>query len=343
MSPRRVRPVRDADYEPLAALFALHEPDEASGAADLRRFDGAFRPPNRLHRLVADDGGGALGTAAAMQLPGSYHPRRFFVEVLVHPDARGRGFGRELYAALLDEIADARPQRLRLRAKAADARSVALAERYGYRETKRDWTSTLELDRLEGAPAAAAERLAAERLAAMNLRITDLARLERERGVDAARRLAYQAFVELRRDVPRAEPATDLSFDEYRRFVLEDAGFVPDALFLVLRDDEIVGFTQLFRTEEEERFATGLTAVRRAWRGRGVATAVKRHALHWARRRGARWVTTDNDTTNAAMLAVNDRLGFQRGEAWLSLLLELDDGGFDDHRTLARAAAEAAG
>lgn len=330
-----VRPARDDDYARLAEIYGLHDPDEIYSGAELRRSDAAFAPPHRHHRLVADEGAGVLGTAAAMHMPGAYHPRRFFVEVVVHPAARGRGLGRALYAAVLDEVADARPERLRIRAREGDARSRTLLERLGYRETKRDWTSAFDLARLEPATTAAAER----RVEKLGLRIASFAQIREERGREEAERLAYEVFSEVRRDVPRAEPATQLSMDDYRRHVLEEPGFLADGLHLALDGERGVGMTQLFASEASDDLFVGLTGVVRTWRGRGLATALKRHSLARAAARGAVRVTTQNDSTNEAMLAINERLGFERGEAWLSLALELPGDRFEEHRRAARRAA----
>jgi mycothiol synthase len=57
--------------------------------------------------------------------------------------------------------------------------------------------------------------------------------------------------------------------------------------------------------------ATGYTGVLRAYRGRGVATALKVAAVQWARARGMAYIYTGNDLTNAPMLAINSQLGFE--------------------------------
>lgn len=67
-----------------------------------------------------------------------------------------------------------------------------------------------------------------------------------------------------------------------------------------------------------------MTAVVRDWRGRGVATALKRATIEWAIARGLDELGTANDTVNAPMRAVNRRLGYRplpddidyRGPLW---------------------------
>jgi RimJ/RimL family protein N-acetyltransferase len=54
-----------------------------------------------------------------------------------------------------------------------------------------------------------------------------------------------------------------------------------------------------------------MTAVARDWRGRGVAGALKRATIRWAIEHGLEALDTGNDPDNAAMRAVNARLGFR--------------------------------
>jgi GNAT superfamily N-acetyltransferase len=54
-----------------------------------------------------------------------------------------------------------------------------------------------------------------------------------------------------------------------------------------------------------------MTAVRPAWRSRGVATALKRATIAWAIAHGLETLATCNDEANAPMRAVNARLGYR--------------------------------
>ena len=54
-----------------------------------------------------------------------------------------------------------------------------------------------------------------------------------------------------------------------------------------------------------------MTAVKRAWRGRGIATALKATTIAAAIEHGITALETGNDIDNAAMRAVNARLGYR--------------------------------
>ena len=62
---------------------------------------------------------------------------------------------------------------------------------------------------------------------------------------------------------------------------------------------------------------TGLTGTRREYRRRGIAVAMKVHALGWAKANGYELTKTWNATTNTGMLAINERLGFVKQPAWI--------------------------
>jgi mycothiol synthase len=85
----------------------------------------------------------------------------------------------------------------------------------------------------------------------------------------------------------------------------------PEAMFLALDGDAIVGCAGLERDDDRpDRAEHALTAVARSWRGRGLATALKRATLAAAVRHGIREVYTWTQRDNADMRAINDRLGY---------------------------------
>ena len=55
----------------------------------------------------------------------------------------------------------------------------------------------------------------------------------------------------------------------------------------------------------------GMTGTLRAYRGRGLAKLAKAATIRWAREDGLRRIVTENDAENAAMIAVNEWLGYR--------------------------------
>lgn len=84
-----------------------------------------------------------------------------------------------------------------------------------------------------------------------------------------------------------------------------------DPMFLALYDDEVIGCAGLNRdTDRPTRAENALTAVRRAWRGRGVASHLKRRTLHWAALNGLDEIYTWTQAGNSSMLRLNEHLGY---------------------------------
>lgn len=63
-----------------------------------------------------------------------------------------------------------------------------------------------------------------------------------------------------------------------------------------------------------------MTGVARAARGRGIAVALKQAQIAAAKADGWAFLRTQNDLANAAMRAVNEKLGYERRFEWVHLV-----------------------
>ena len=61
------------------------------------------------------------------------------------------------------------------------------------------------------------------------------------------------------------------------------------------------------------------TGVKRAWRGRGVATALKATQIAWAKEAGYSRLETSNDTRNESILRLNESFGYTERPSVLTL------------------------
>jgi GNAT superfamily N-acetyltransferase len=71
-----------------------------------------------------------------------------------------------------------------------------------------------------------------------------------------------------------------------------------------------VGLARLQRKGQNAAF-NAYTGVDRAYRGRGIARALKQRTIEWSRQNGVDFHYTGNDTENKRMLAINIQLGYQ--------------------------------
>ena len=84
-----------------------------------------------------------------------------------------------------------------------------------------------------------------------------------------------------------------------------------DPMFLALYGDEVIGCAGLNRdTDRPERGENALTAVGRTWRGRGIASHLKRRTLHWAALNGLEEIYTWTQVGNGPMRRLNEQLGY---------------------------------
>ena len=98
----------------------------------------------------------------------------------------------------------------------------------------------------------------------------------------------------------------------------------PEATFVALAGDAIAGMAGLNRgPDRPERAENMLTAVRRDWRGRGLARALKETAIAWASVHGIREIYTWTQTGNENMREVNERLGYVTRDISINVRREL--------------------
>ena len=84
-----------------------------------------------------------------------------------------------------------------------------------------------------------------------------------------------------------------------------------EASLVAFVDGSPAGVTMLRSSPERGRAVNDITGVLRPYRGRGLARLLKSHALARLEARGVELAYTENDETNAPMLAVNTALGYR--------------------------------
>jgi GNAT superfamily N-acetyltransferase len=104
----------------------------------------------------------------------------------------------------------------------------------------------------------------------------------------------------------RAEQVIE-SFESWRHWGLD--GHPPDAYFIALDGPAVLGYGLLDIDGDSAHH--GFTAIARAARGRGVASAIKRAQIAWAKEQGLRALRTANETRLDGMLAMNRRHGYR--------------------------------
>ena len=114
-------------------------------------------------------------------------------------------------------------------------------------------------------------------------------------------------------DIPGGDqPMAAGDLDEFRARDVDRPSMPPDGFMVAIEEEtgEVVGYASLIILAGVGQH--DMTAVRRAWRGRGIATALKLATIRWAIDHGLSALETGNDEANQPMQAVNRRLGYER-------------------------------
>ena len=106
----------------------------------------------------------------------------------------------------------------------------------------------------------------------------------------------------------------------FEQAMFPEGSALPDAVILALAGDEWVSYTALTSLGDPNMLNHFMTGVDRRYRGRKLALAVKLLSIRYARQHGIRYLETSNDSANAPMLAINEKLGYQRQQGVYTLI-----------------------
>jgi mycothiol synthase len=280
----------DADLECWRQVRLDVAPDERCPEVDALRRQTALGSHFLLAEL--DDKLAGSGVTGQSDLGGA------FVMPRVRADSRRRGVGSKLLRALAEHAASLGHKQAV--AHAAEAGSLAFADRFGFREVGRqvEQVRLLRLD--EPAPVA--------------LEGIELVALSEQ--PDLFERVYDELAAEVFGDVPvprQVAVSREAWLREWRPW--------PEASFVALLDGTVVGYAGLYR--DGERAEHSLTAVRRDFRGRGLGRALKQAEAHASARHGVRELTSWTQNLNHAMQALNHRLGYIERNTTSTLIASL--------------------
>jgi mycothiol synthase len=222
-----------------------------------------------------------------------------WVGATVHPEHRGRGLGGQLLEAAESHALGIGATFLRVGSRDEEP-ARRLATGHGYQQTHVQRTSMLDPRTLveEAAPPPGVELRS----------FAEIGEPEPIWRVDATATL----------DIPNDDTWDHLPLEEWTREFWESPTVDRDASIAAVVDGEVVAITMLHVDVDTGRAENDITGTLPAYRGRGLAKLVKLESLRRVAAMGVTRVFTENDETNAAMLAVNTRLGYRPHSSRLS-------------------------
>jgi len=278
------RAANDGDLEAMIEVRMTADPERTPPRLENLRHSLA-RPHNTFLVAREDEGPVACGFVYT-DVPAAHAE----AHMVVVPAARGRGIGTAMLAELGALARAAGKAELEGELREHDGTSRAFLERRGYRVVGGErWVS---LD-LAGVDDAAPEPPPG---------ISIVTRAERPDLTDALFVVAQEGT----EDIPGFPGPT--TFEQFRSIEIDRPTRRPEYFFIAVESEEPVGYATLDDFGHEAY--NGLTAVRRAWRRRGIATALKRTQIAAAKRAGFRRLITGSEERNEAMRTLNAKLGY---------------------------------
>lgn len=271
-----------------AMRAGLDEVDTVEGYLDWKR------QARETVWLVATHDGADVGASIGI---GGWHAPDGVArgEVRVAADARGRGVGSALLAELSSWGRGLGYSELMGPVKEVDAASLRWAQRRGLVEVGRNSLLVLDLGAIEAPPVVAPE----------GIEIVSWA--EHPEAATGMYEVAQEAYP----DIPGEEDAEMEPFEQWLAMDMQGSGDRPEATFVALAEGEVVAYAKLSLSLARPTVAMhDITGVKRAWRGRGIAGALKAAEIAWAKENGYVRLETQNEERNEPIRRLNQRHGY---------------------------------
>jgi RimJ/RimL family protein N-acetyltransferase len=283
--------LREQEDRDAAAVVALRlEADDSSvlSEAGWLHYRRHLNPRERALGLVAEVDGAVVGMGNSGLNITTTTPGAAWLNVRVTASHRRQGIGSQLHEALLAHLAEI---------GATNATSFIRWTEEGERwASARGWkrllTGPLIARNLDDVP---------EPSLPPGFTCVSISEFDQPEAVFELTRLAML-------DEPRPVPFDDVRYEDWLN-EWNDPDLDRSASALVLDGDVPVAFSYV--NAVGDRAAHAGTGTHPEYRGRGLATGAKRFALRALAAEGVKRITTSNAEENAAMRAINRRLGFE--------------------------------
>jgi len=305
-----------SEYERLAEARNSRFPDHPLSAQELRSFDDNLDKTKYYHQRYScfdKQSGKIVGFGTIGHIPWMFNPKRYNGNALVDRAFENRGAGQFLYENIMRYLSDLHASEVWSFAKEDMPVSLAFLNKRGFVERFRSWESRLDPRSVD----ISKFQEYTEKASRGGVEISSLS-TEVKVDPDGYRKL-YELSQMLMGDMPMPEPYTPVPYEQWLSFDMKDPGLIPEAYAIAKAGNSYVGLSTVRRLDKEPRgLAQLLTGVRREYRGKGVALAMKIKVIEWAQKNGYEQIKTENATTNAAMLGINIKLGFKREVGWIA-------------------------
>ncbi|MGH9966329.1 MAG: sigma-70 family RNA polymerase sigma factor [Pyrinomonadaceae bacterium] len=328
-----LRPLVTGDWLPIKTMaYAREQTDVLGNDLWLHRRQHFDEARYVRRQYVAEDANSGQILAFGSIEQTIYLPKyRLFI--VTDPRWLKRGVGDLLLERLTNDLREANAITVSCREYASQTDLLAFLKERGFTEVDRVLDLRLEVEAADVSPFLTAVQKVNDR----GITITTLAE-ERGRDPRCVEKL-YELTTSLHEDDPGRGPLAPPAYHAREALLWLDMPYVlPDAYFIAKHGDLYVAVSDVSLYEAAPGGITqGFTGVRREYRRQGIATALKLCAIEYARLHRYGIIQTFNRPVQSAVLALNQKLGFQilssnvTVEKCLREVIEVDPGVYDKY------------
>ncbi len=299
-----IRPAHpERDFPRLVELFNAVNSNQVS----VSDFEHDFFQTNYLYRLavVGMPGNTVIGFSEVICYPGS-PAGHFYLQLIVDPLYRRRGAGGRLYEDLLAFCVSQGVTRLSVFVNQDCPDGLRFSANRGFVETNFRVEMVLDLLTFDEQPYIGI----IPRLEAKGFRFTHMAELG---NTLEARRKLFEINNLTGLDTPGESELPWQTFEEFDESVCSQPWYQPAGQLVAIDEStgEFAGMCAVTVYESSQSAYNLHTGVYRAYRGQGIALALKLMGIRYALSQGAKIIRTHNKPINAPMLAINHLLGYR--------------------------------
>lgn len=314
----RLRDLRlPEDYVHLAHLFNTIEPGSTTAEAleDEDRHipqtstltlndNGLLTGFGRIRVIAENTDGHVIGYGASWRAPWS-DPGELASTFCVHPSYQRKGVGELILSHIVNWATSHKASILLSEVRDWILGSLPFAQKHGFLQEAHIFELGLNLNHLDLTKFADP----VHKLKDSGLTFVTLADIPGE----VSEKKLYDLYVETSKDNP-GQSGSLPDFPQWRKSALPEDCSRDKWVFIALDGDDFIAVSTLFSTEETEVMYTDYTGVSQAYRGRGIAKALKLLSIQAAINEGAHTMKTDTEAGNEAMQKLNRSLGYLPGK-----------------------------
>jgi mycothiol synthase len=297
-------------YQPIVEIHNANFPDMPAYVEYYEEMDKNRNPKCKHKRWLAEKDNQIIGTGLYMQYISRYDPKRFDLWIIIKPQFQLRGIGSALYEKVFNSLKQFRPKLLATQTREDNKVALDMINRRGFDEKHRGGMSELDTTEFDFSPYEKLE----ENLQKHGIEIKTMRQLESDPNRD---RKLYDLDWEVTRDEPTSGNDTQVDFETFVREGLNNSERLLDGYFVAVDGDKYVGLCMLNHNKADNKLMHGITGIRRQYRRKGIALALKVRAVRFAYENGHPAIQTSNEVNNRPILSINERLGFKRLPDWV--------------------------